>query len=67
MLLVPSEDSIAAIWVVFGHSAVISKNDKWSVYNGDLNRNPRLAYQSARPLFHCLISNEFAYLAILHL
>ena len=27
----------AAIWVVFGHSAVISKDEKWSAYNRDLN------------------------------
>ena len=25
------------IWVVSGHSAVISKNEKGSAYNGDLN------------------------------
>ena len=36
-LLVPSEDSMAAIWVVFGHLAVISKNERWLVNNGDLN------------------------------
>ena len=53
-LLVQSEDSMAAIWVVFGHLAVISKNGKWSAYNGDLNPGPRLAYQSARPLYHRL-------------
>ena len=29
-LQVPCEDSMAAIWVVFGHSAVISKKEKWS-------------------------------------
>ena len=39
-LLVLSEESIAAIWVVFGHSAVISKNEKWLVYSGDLNPGP---------------------------
>ena len=32
---------MAAIWIVFGHSAVISKNEKWSVYNGDLNLGPK--------------------------
>ena len=31
---------MAAIWVVFGHSAVISKNKKWSANNGDSNPEP---------------------------
>ena len=45
---------MAAIWVVFGHSVVTSKNEKWSANNGDLNSGPRLAYPSARPLYHRL-------------
>ena len=28
---------MAAIWIVFGHLAVISKNEKWSANNRDLN------------------------------
>ena len=31
---------MAAIRVVFGYSVVISKNEKWSVYNGDFNLEP---------------------------
>ena len=42
---------MAAIWVVFGHSAVISKNEKWSAIR---TRDPRLAYPSAKPLYHHL-------------
>ena len=41
---------MAAIWVVFGQSAVISKKKKGSVNNRDLN--PRLAYPSAKSLYH---------------
>ena len=33
-------DNIAAIWVVFGHSAVISNIEKWSADIGDLNLGP---------------------------
>ena len=31
---------MAAIWIVFGHSAVISKNEKWPANNGDSNLGP---------------------------
>ena len=30
-LQVPSKDSMAAIWVIFGHSSVIPKIEKWPV------------------------------------
>ena len=42
MLLQPqmhimSEDSMAVIWVIFGHLAVIPKNEKGSANNGKSN------------------------------
>ena len=33
---------MAAIWVVFGHSAVIPKNDKWPVDIGGWNPGPKV-------------------------
>ena len=33
---------MAAIWVVLGHSAMISKNEKWSANDGDSNPRPQI-------------------------
>ena len=45
---------MAAIWVVFGHSVVISKNEKWSTYNGF---EPGILDSHTRALDHCTTDN----------
>ena len=41
---------MVAIWVVFGHLAVISNNEKWPVDIGDQTQDPRLSCPNAD---HC--------------
>ena len=41
---------MAAIWVVFGHSAVIPKKEKWPADIGDQTRDPKFACPNAD---HC--------------
>ena len=42
-IVIPSEDSMAAIWVIFGHLAIIPKKEKWPADIRPRTRDPKFA------------------------